>query len=661
MATARARNALVSVAEQVASRCEPHDQVFALSEYKFALILRKVEDPHIYTLVGLCEYSVQSNFKVAEVEAIRHLVDWEWLLSDHGIWCWSDLSTWEKVQKVWSSLEDLYKSERRIQLRRLILKAQFVTQLQNLVKSVHHISSSFAANSRPASAFLRKRWTWICEKWQAADSRLIPLNQQRGSQIRELLRGYKNLDASQEVLEMVQWEQSMWLPISSDWFKWSKGRHGMELFNRYPLLKACTAKRIPLPPLQLFNDLKRQLILSTSAGLETGLRQLQRLAQDYPLKPPALAPKSHSYIFETPAWYRFHFREEYWSDFLRWLAKPSSPTTYYLNSKSNQNSLIIWEVGFRTKKQIKQLHRILDSRFDKHLSCLAPSFDMETLLEQFFVLVYREQFALLWQLVFSFEERKEPAAANFFISTSGTEFARAFYWRFNRSLDKVYQFSRRKHIPAGTESTRAPSWSFSRSLDKARRVVRRERVRPCKTEEQWTKFLGWLAQGSFDPHAVEVPLTESVAWPRPDTNSEESDTSTDLLSVLQCRRWFISTEPSEPMVDEDLSKLVHSEIQRRRLAEWVFAPLFDDMCAVQQGGLECPNFEAASPDNMAVINSPPLSKEWERRLEFWRKVMNYVSASERHMNTLKLSILGGFMQDEETGNPESVYKEIVII
>ncbi|RSL53138.1 hypothetical protein CEP54_010545 [Fusarium duplospermum] len=581
IATATAGKAQISVASQLAPRCEPHDRVFSLSEYKFSLILRKVADPHIYILVGLCEYCVQSNLETVEVEAIRHLFDWEWLLLDRGMWCWSELASWEKVQTVWSSLEDLYKLERRIWLRRLILKARFVTKLLNLVESVRHMSTSCATNFSPASAFFWRRWTWISRQWLTEDSRLISLQQQRESELRQLLRGYKSLDVSQEVLGTVQLKQSMWLPVSYDWFKWLERRDMVHLVSRYPLLEACAAKRIPLPPLQLVNNLKKQLVLSTSTSLETGLRQLQRLAQDYPLKPPALGSKSHSYMFETREWYRLNFRAEHWSVFLRWLAEPSSPTTCYLNSEASQNGMTIWEKGFRTQKKIGDLHNYATVKFPIH--------------------------------------------------TLGTEFARAFYWRFSRSFDKACQLARREHVG------------------------------PCKIEEQWTKFLGWLAQESCDPHAAEVPSDEIVPRHRPNDNSEKLCTGFSRFAFLPYHRWFTSTEPPEPRVDEGLSEPVHSEIQRRRLAERLFAPLFDERCEVQQARLQCPEFEAAAPDTMAVIRGPLLVEEWKRRDKFWREMMDYVSASERHMSILKPSILGGLMQDGKTENPENVYKEIVII
>lgn len=627
MATATAGKVSISAAKQVASRCEPHDRVFSLSRYKFSLILRKVADPHIYTLVGLCEYSVQSNLKTVEVETIRHLVDWEWLLSDGGMWSWSEAATWEKAQKVWSSLEDLYKLERRAWLQRLILKARFVKQLLNLAESARHISSSCETKS----PFLRRRWTRTCREWQAADSRLALLRQQRGRHLRELLPGYRSLDASQKALETVQLDQSMWLPVTYDWFEWSERRTEVIMHTRYPLLDVCAAKRIPLPPFQLVHDLKRQLILSTGAGLETGLRQLQRLAQDYPLKPPASTPKSHPYVFETHKWYSICFRDEYWGVFLGWLAKPTSPSTSYLNSKSSQNSMIIWEAAFGAQPQIDNLHRALDSNFDKHLACLDPSPDREARLEQFFVLVYREQFGLLWHCLISLGYNTDRATSAFHTRAIGAEFARAFYWRFSRSLDKACQ------------------------------LARSERAGSCEIEEQWTKFLGWLAQGSFDPHAVGVRSVEVVSPPRPAPDTVNERFGSDLFNLLQVQRWFRSTEGSEPWVDECLSELVHSEIQRRRLAERVFAPLFDETYTLQQSGLEPPTFEAAVPHDIVVTASPRLIEEWRRRGGFWREMMDYVSASEWHMSILKLRVLGGLMQDGATGNPEDLYKDIVIV
>ncbi|KAJ4191142.1 hypothetical protein NW759_016706, partial [Fusarium solani] len=81
--SARASDVQISVSRELHNRCRATDRVFPLSRYNFALILRKIANSDVYTLVGACKYSIISDTNTMEAEGIRQLADCEWLLSSH--------------------------------------------------------------------------------------------------------------------------------------------------------------------------------------------------------------------------------------------------------------------------------------------------------------------------------------------------------------------------------------------------------------------------------------------------------------------------------------------------------------------------------------------------------------------------------------------------
>jgi hypothetical protein len=104
------------------------------------------------------------------------------------------------------------------------------------------------------------------------------------------------------------------------------------------------------------------------------------------------------------------------------------------------------------------------------------------------------------------------------------------------------------------------------------------------------------------------------------------------------------------------SGLVHSEIRRRRLAERVFAFLFNDTQATQQSTkLEYENLKDMVTGDQLLNCSEPFLTKWRQENESWNAVEQYISSSEWHMNSLKLELLGGLLGDGDG------YKEIVII
>ncbi|KAM5383813.1 hypothetical protein ACJZ2D_001802 [Fusarium nematophilum] len=616
--SARAGEVEVALASDVTRRCQPSDQIFRLCNYTFALILRKVAEPHFYRLVGLCKYSVLSSSRTIEIEAIRHLIDWQWLLSGRNAWQWTEFESWEKLQLAWSSLEDLQRSERRTWTQRLILKARFLTKQQNLMDDARYVLRHSTVNSNALSAFCQRRWIRNIAQWKAEDHHLTSLQQQRESQVRGLLPGYRSLEASPEILHTTDLGQPMWLPVSLDWFELSERVDGDHLFCRSFFLGACVTKRVPLPPLHLIDSPRAHLRLSTGVDLETGLRQLQRLSQNHTLKLPVSIPKSRA--SKPGGSYVHYIRHNYWDVFLQWLARPVSPTLSNLRTWSSK--LLIWEASCKSLDQINELHEYLDTVFERHLK---PSFS----LDHFFESVYREQFYLLWTIVFQRDS---------IILWEGPRVHTRILW-----ADSVWDSERFSAHHAPAEFARGFFWRFSRSFHKAYRHAEGEMFE-VEMERQWVRFLDWLVQRPLNPNEKITLSPEVVPQPRPPPNPHLK--RNEVLEMAEEDEIFPTGtgQNPAPWANDVFAAFVHFEIQRRRLAERLFAPLYEDRHAVPQ---ECPDFQL---EKEKAISVAPLAEEGRRRKRFWEDVMDYITESERYMSGLKPRILSGLMEDVKMGD-----------
>ncbi|OBS24640.1 hypothetical protein FPOA_05180 [Fusarium poae] len=581
MATAAVGQIQVSLPLHVASRCKPTDSIFEAFEYEFFLILRKKTDTHIYTFVGLCDYQVLATPMTTQVDAIRYLNDWAWLLDGRRTWTWSKLANWEKTHKCWLDLQEQQSLERRL---------------------------------------------------------------------RHLLKGYKSLETLPETLEATQLTPSMWLPISSHWFQWIEHYGKDQLYSYYPPLAACIEKEIPLPPLNMVDTPEYRMSLFLEADLETVLRQLQLVARSYPLATPEITQKSRSYTLNTP--HGYDFRTGYLDAFLRWLSKPWSPDIFLLKSKSNLQGLLIWETGFEDRYHIDIAHRRLDENFDKHLSLLSTSCEGETLFTKFFNFIYREQFELLWMFAFHNSNSTVKAANKFPALNISVEFARVFWWRFNRSIVRVFEVFG-ENVPSDDQ-----------------------------IQQRWEDFLDWLSQGKQPSRVADLPLPEIEFKMRPkyDDNDSSSQRLTDFFSKLNYHGLFISTQlpgtlerpesatsdppprPGTEFAGEQLSMIVYSEIERRRLPEKMFAFLFNDTGVDQEpSDLTYTTFEAMVANKQSFVLGTNIVDRWSVEEEQWRAVKAYVSQSEWHMTGLKLKLVGGAAANEAEKDGWGTYQEIVIV
>ncbi|KAF9769291.1 hypothetical protein IL306_013300 [Fusarium sp. DS 682] len=233
-----------------------------------------------------------------------------------------------------------------------------------------------------------------------------------------------------------------------------------------------------------------------------------------------------------------------------------------------------------------------------------------------------------------------------FRKTTGVEVARTFYWRFGRSIDKACQLM-------------------------GKGLLTYEEV-----EEQWTKFLDWITQRSFEKPARRLLYKEFEMRPRSLVDVPEEDRYHGVYylkfikydgsfirpKIPKRREWFrhakshLNSQSLVTYEEAQLAVLVHSEIRRRRLAERVFAFLFDNTRNIQSSpGSKYDNVKDILANEQLLDISEPFITEWKRENEAWNVVENYVSESERHMNSLKFKLLDTF-----EGN-RSAYREIVII
>ncbi|KAF4339010.1 heterokaryon incompatibility het-6 [Fusarium beomiforme] len=374
MLTATSGYTQISLPREILYKCEPNDRIFILADYDFGLILRKRACPNIYTLVGLCEYSDLNNGPTTELDAIRYFQDWAWLLSVHGKEPWSEIGIWGKLHNCWRALRQQRKAERRSFFQRLIRKAHFLKQVQDLIQDTRYVLSKHGSNKRPIQAFFAQTWTSVCSdeprmctfferrweriynKWKQTDKLLDLQLEERRSLIRALLPGYRSLAPLEDNSAPPALEQSMWLPVSLQWFKVHQKRNKDEFYTHYPLLAACASRNIPLPPLHLVDDFKRHIVLSLGLELESGLRQLQRVEREQlPQVLPSDETPMTSYSLESYKEFNFHTKE--WKTFLYWLSKPTSPSYDRLKEWIREDLVLIWEPKSLAQGRLKTAHR----------------------------------------------------------------------------------------------------------------------------------------------------------------------------------------------------------------------------------------------------------------------------------------------------------------
>ncbi|KAM0077333.1 hypothetical protein ACKRZS_010637 [Fusarium odoratissimum] len=655
MMIAKAGCVCVTLAPEVLSKCEPSDCILALARHKFCLILRKKADPNIYTFIGLCEYSdllndrglsTGSHYQPMELDAIRYLQDWAWLLSLEGRPFWSEFATWEKTQICWLAFQKQRKLETRLLLQRLIRKALFLKKTRDLTREAQCALQDCSKKEGRVMEFFQRQWTKSSRRWQQADELLVVDHEEQRSVIRKLLPGYRSLEPLQQTLTQHPLRQSMWLPVSPSWFgRVSLMYEPIDLHTEYPLLAACASRSIPLPPLHLITDIKRHIALSLGLGLENGLRQLQRLALEHFPRELLAHEKLVSYNLKTS--YRLDFKEREWDIFLHWLSRPKSPSYDMLRYGLRMDAPLIWEVGLVAQTQLEEAHTWLDDNFDHHMGMLYSSSSIEPSLDKFFELIYREQFALLWPFVFRSYSTYIKGSHRVTLDNIGAGFARAFFWRFDRSISKTCQV-----VGIGLPTQQ-------------------------EIEEQWNRFLGWLRQQPFEESGRDIPsevYDERPRWLVEEERSGEYHGDYCLKKIKYDGLFMVPETPEYPQAspkhaksharlhpqtfcgEQRLSELVHSEIQRRRLPERVFAFLFDDAEATPQPtkseytGLE----ELLARDQLSICGEP-FTQHWRQETESWKVVEQYISESQRHMSGAKIGLLCGSKKDGD------MYKEIVII
>ncbi|KAF5968502.1 heterokaryon incompatibility het-6 [Fusarium coicis] len=161
----------ISLAPEVLQKCEPTDCIFRLSQENFCLILRKKANPNIYSFIGLCNYSSSDNQQ--ELDAIRYLLDWAWLLSLEQKQPWSEFSTWANTQVCWLSLRTEKKLETQLFLKRVIRKAQFLQRMRNLARGAQEAQSSYSGDKERWEEFFHRQWKKKHKQWQQGDEELL--------------------------------------------------------------------------------------------------------------------------------------------------------------------------------------------------------------------------------------------------------------------------------------------------------------------------------------------------------------------------------------------------------------------------------------------------------------------------------------------------------
>ncbi|KAF5596715.1 heterokaryon incompatibility het-6 [Fusarium pseudocircinatum] len=628
----------VSLTPQVLQICEPTDSIFCIFPDKFCLILRKKADPNVYTFIGICRYSRSQNNQ-QELDAIRYLLDWAWLLSLEQKQPWSEFSTWTKIQVCWLALRKQKKLETRLFLKRAVRKVQFLQKMRNLAKAQKAVSNH-SRDKELLKDFFKRQWKTAYKRWQQEDELLVVNHKASRALVRTLLPGYRSLKPIQDTATQYPLRQSMWLPLSSGWFRReSQTGKPPAVVTEYQLLATCVSWNIPLPPLHLIKDKVRHITLCLELGLEKGLQQLQRLALEH-FPQDAAAHEKPLDSYDLGISLQNNFREEEWGIFLHWLSRPRSPSYDMLKHGSRMDVPLVWEEGPKTKTELSQAHFWLDDNFSRYVTALSGT---KSSIEEVFALIYREQFELLWLFLF----RSVSGFRVVFGNEFGAQIARCLFWRFDRSIESAY------------------------------RVIGKGHLTHEETKELWTKFLDWFTQERFEEPAREIPSEVYVSWPRllDDEGISSDNAANHCLEKIKSEGLLIvpptqanplegsmpksfSSDPQSQTLygKPDLPELVQSEIWRRRLPERVFAFLFDDTETTTQSTQSDDN----SLEELLAHGQPyncggPSVQDWRQEIASWNAVEQYISKSEWHMNCIKMDFLRGSKEEED------VYKGIVIV
>ncbi|RKL27258.1 hypothetical protein BFJ72_g13285 [Fusarium proliferatum] len=636
----------VSLAPEVLQICEPTDSIFRLSQDEFCLILRKKAENNVYSFIGICKYSC-SRDNQQELDAIRYLLDWAWLLSLGQKEPWSEFSTWTNTQVCWLSLRKQKKLETQLFLKRVVRKAQFLQKMRTLTKEAQQALSNYSRDKELLKEFFQRQWKKAYRNWQQEDEEIIEVHQARRALIRKWLPGYIGLEPLQDSTTQSPLGQSMWLPVSLCWIGRMPNRGEIYGFNtEHRLLVDCASRNIPLPPLHVIMDKKSHITLSLQLGLEKGLRQLQRLAKDHSLQDVAAYEKAlNSYNLKLP--HSPDFKEEEWAILLHWLSRPMSPSYEMLKRSSRRDIPLIWEKGLVTRAQLDEAHTWLDDNFNHRIAALSSSPSSESSLNEIFALIYCEQFELLWMFFFRSYSDYIKGFRVVHRDELGAQFARCFFWRFDRSIEKAY------------------------------RVVRKRHLTHDETKKLWTEFLDWLTQTLFEEQAREIPSETYDESPRSLADEDNSDDNHGgyCLDKMKLEGVFIVPKTQEACLEwstqasllshtrpealyrrPTLSELVSSEIWRRRLPERVFAFLFEDTeTTTQPTQCDDRNLEELLIHGQPYNCGGPSAQGWRQEIESWKAMEEYISKSEWHMSCIKMDLLRGSSKEEDR------YKEIVII
>ncbi|KAF5703939.1 heterokaryon incompatibility het-6 [Fusarium mundagurra] len=562
----------VSLAPEVLQKCEPTDGIFRLPQGTFCLILRKKADPNVYNFVGLCKYS-RSWINEQELDAIRYLPAWAWLLSLGQKEPWLKVSTWTSIQVCWLALRKQKKLETRLFLQRLVKKAQFLEKMRILAQEAQLALSNCSRDKELLKEFFQRQWEKTYKRWRQEDEQIVVDHQARRALIRKLLPGYRSLEPVTEITAQSPLGQAMWLPISLGWFgRKSKLEGPLDL----PLLVACVSRNIPLPPLHLVTDDKRHITLCLELGLEKGVRQLQRLVREHFPKKLPVHERLVSYNLQTS--FQLYGRERKWAIFLHLLSKPIPPDYDMLKCGSRIDVPSIWEMGLVLQTQLGENHTWLDDNFDRHTG-IPPSWSLPS-MDKFFELLYLEHFELLWRLIC-------------------------------RSYLTYMKGSHRVTLNG------SGFWMFEHSIKEACKNIGIFLVDHQMNEDQWNRFLGWLRQQPFVDPVWNIPSKVSDSWPR--KQEEEAEAPESRQASPEDTNSYACLLPRTLRGEQRLSQLIHSEIYLRRLPERVFAFLFDDAGATPQPAKsKCTALEGLLAHDQLSAFGEPLTQHWRQETESWR-------------------------------------------
>ncbi|RKL35242.1 hypothetical protein BFJ70_g8099 [Fusarium oxysporum] len=108
--------------------------------------------------------------------------------------------------------------------------------------------------------------------------------------------------------------------------------------------------------------------------------------------------------------------------------------------------------------------------------------------------------------------------------------------------------------------------------------------------------------------------------------------------------------------EQNLPKVVHYEIWRRRLAERVFSFLFDDTEATPQPTRsDDRDLEEVLAHDQSSNCGEPFSRRWRQENESWKVAEQYISKSQWHISSVRMDLLRGWKEDGD------MCKEIVVI